>query len=130
MKRYIASLFAASCLASPALAIEVTNLDKVEHHVLYEAAGSREVISIQPSETERLPGVPSGRISLLDIKTGKKKSGKSADSSVQADGILSGVIGAARTVNIPSEGDDTFVIWEDGTFAKQQSRRNSRATGT
>ncbi len=128
MKRNFAIIFAATFLATPALAIEITNLDKVEHHIVYEYAGSREIISIKPTMTERLLGVPSGVISLLDVKTGKKAKGNGG--TINADGMLSGIIGAARTVNIPAEGDDTFVIWEDGSFSKQQSRRNSRATGT
>ncbi len=128
MKRHIAVLFATTCLASPALAIEITNLDKVEHRVVYEYAGSHEIITIAPDQTERLNVGTNGRVSLLDSKTGKKK--KATGGNVRADGILSGVIGAARTVNIPADHDDTFVIWEDGTFAKQQSRRNSRSSGT
>lgn len=121
MKRLCLIALAASTLSHPAVALEVTNLDKVEHRVLLEVAGSRDIRTIAPNATENFIGQPNGRLTLLSAE--KPKKGKGV---IQSDGILSGIISNGRTEGIPAEDRDSFVIWPDGELNLQQRRRGGK----
>lgn len=118
--KYALALLTATLLASQANALEVTNLDSVEHRVQLETSGGKQVFTIPPGQTERIFSSPNGFLTLLSAKHPKK------GGTVQADGILSGLTGGGRTVNLPAEHDDSFVIWQDGSFGIQSRRRNGR----
>lgn len=121
MKRLCLTALAASALSYPALALEVTNLDKVEHRVLLEVAGSRDIRTVLPGATENFIGQPNGRLTLLSAQNPSKGKG-----IIQSDGILSGVIGNGRTEGLPAEDRDSFVIWPDGQLNLQQRRRGGK----
>lgn len=104
--------------ASAASALEVTNLDHRPHTVRFVAAGVAQDYAVPPSETVAILGEPNGTLSLLSAATPRRGKGV-----LQSDGILSGVITAARNQDIPAETRDAFVIWPDGTFNVQQRRR-------
>ena len=103
-------------LSRPAGAVRVTNLDTVPHTVIYDAAGSRTTTTIAPDDTVDLIGAPNGTLSLQTMKP------KVARSTVQADGLLSGIIGTARDQNIPTGSEDEFAIWPDGQLLLQHHR--------
>lgn len=124
MRRTLILSALTATLATPALALEITNLDRIDHRVLFESAGGREEILVKVNRTESIDGQPNGRLSLL---TAKKPS--RGDSLVQADGILSGVFAGKRTQGIPADSADAFVIWEGGDIRLQQRWRGGRLHG-
>lgn len=124
MKRFSSIILATSLLAYPAMALEITNLDSIEHRVLFEVAGSREVRSVAPGRTEFFIGQPNGFVSLLSAKNPKIAKG-----ALQSDGLLSNYIGNGRTSGMPAEGRDVFVIWPNGDFGIQQRRRGGKYGG-
>ena len=103
--------------AQAAQALDVTNLDKVPHRVLFESAGVRQVVRIEAGDTAHIVGQPNGMLSLLTAEARKPSKG-----SVHADGILSGIIAAERTEDIPVDTDDVIAIWPDGHMGIQQHR--------
>ena len=122
MKQFLR--FSAILLAlhtSSALALEVTNLDKLPHKVQVDGAGSTEVREIQPGRTEYFVGQPNSFLTLLTAP--HPSAGKGV---IQSDGILSGIIGNGRTARLPAEDKDSFAIWEGGELALQQRRRGGK----
>lgn len=110
-KLMIAAAAAGALLASGAQAARVTNLDSVAHVVTFEFAGSVSEQTVEPSRTiyfQRTDGI----ISL--------KGGTPAKGSVTSDGMLGGVIGAARTSQIPAGPMDDFTIWPGGEMHLQR----------
>lgn len=101
--------------------LRITNLDKVAHTVRYEASGSEQNFTIAPGETEMLVGQPAGRLSLLSSPKPVK-----ATSAVQSDGLLAEFIGNGRTMDIPAEPRDEFVIWPGGEIGIQRRMRSPR----
>ncbi len=114
MKRALILSAAVVLCASPSFALKVTNLDSMPHRVVFTAAGRDHVQEIAPDATEYFLGQPSGMLSLADGQP------KPSRGTLHADGILSGVIGAERTENIPADTDDVFVIWPGGHMSVQQ----------
>ena len=121
MYRFITPFLAALTFTSNAIALEVTNLDKVEHRVLLDVAGSQDVRTIPSGQTENFIGQPNGRLTLLSAETPK-----TAKDTIQSDGILAGYIGNGRTEGLPAEDRDSFVIWPDGKLNLQQRRRGGK----
>lgn len=117
----IALTFAALAFAGSAQALEVTNLDKIDHRVLFETGGDAREYDVPVDRTVYIPGQPNGRLSLI---TAQKP--KVAKDTVQSDGFLSKYIGNGRTSGIPAETNDAFVIWENGEMGIQQRRRGGR----
>lgn len=101
--------------------LRITNLDKVAHTVRYEASGGEQNYTIAPGETEMLVGQPAGRLSLVSAPKPVK-----ATSAVQSDGLLSDFIGNGRTMDIPAEPRDEFVIWPGGEIGIQRRMRSPR----
>ena len=96
-------------VASPALAFRVTNLDKIPHTVELSGTGAPEKRVIQPDATEYFTGASRGFLSLVSAQVPKKSRSK-----VNADGVLSGVIGNERTEGIPADPEYNYVIWPGG----------------
>ena len=114
--------------ASPAFALRVTNLDTVARTVELSGGGVLEQHTIAPGDTEYFTGDSNGRLSLIDpASVGRKgkpvKPVNEDDTSVHADGILSGVIGAERSANIPADPDSDYTIWPGGKLAVQSNKR-------
>lgn len=118
MKAYLWAAAISLSVISTAQALEITNLDNVEHRVLFRTSGDQQVVIIAPDETANIIGKPNGTLSLLSAKDPK-----AAKDVVQTDGLLKQFIGNGRTTDIPAESRDAFVIWEDGTMGIQQRRR-------
>ena len=119
MKKSLILACTLALAAFPAAAMEVTNLDHVDHQVLFETSGGREVRTIQAGQTEYISGQPNGTISLLDAPHPKPSEGV-----VHADGILSGTVVGARTEGIPVDTDDVVAIWPNGEIGIQMHRRS------
>ena len=114
---YIA-FFAAAFFAANAQAMKVSNLDKVPHTVVLESAGTVQSQTIAPGSTVFFTSQPEGFLSLQsDMKKRVRGGG-----NVHADGMLSGIIGAARTEGIPTHDDADFVIWPGGQLQLQIHR--------
>lgn len=118
MKRLsVPAFFAVIAIAASAEAApKVTNLDRIPHVVAYDSAGSVTRKSINPDESVYFFGQPEGLMSLV-TPSQSKKPGRSG--AVHADGILSGILGAERTQDIPVNRDDTLVIWPGGRLMIQ-----------
>jgi len=116
IKKY---LFAVLLLvgAAPAMAMKVTNLDTTPHRVVFESMGVKQVHALAPDESVTIAGQPGGTLSLLSAKPAKPSTG-----TVHSDGILRGIVGAARTENIPAEPGDEFAIWPTGQLLLQKHR--------
>lgn len=114
---------AALLIASSAHAsfLRITNLDKVAHTVRYDSSGHEEQLVIEPGETEMLVSQPAGRLSLITAPKPKK-----GTAPVQSDGLLADFIGNGRTMDIPAEPRDTFVIWPGGELGIQRRMRSPR----
>ena len=117
MKSWLA-LTTVALFATPVCAMDVTNLDSVPHRVLLQASGERLIQTIEPGDKGYFAGQTNGFITLLDAENPQPSQG-----TLHADGILSGIVGAARTERIPADAMDSFVIWPDGTIRVQQHRR-------
>lgn len=99
-------------LAAPALqAARVTNLDSVPHTVQFSQAGTVHEQVVQPDRTISFPA----RDGIIGLKDGVKPK-----SSVTSDGLLGGIVGAARTSNIPAGPYDDFTIWKGGELRLQR----------
>ncbi len=105
--------------ASPAFALKITNLDNVPHRVVFESAGNRQVESLAPNETVRINAQPDGMLSLLAANSPKPSKG-----TLHADGLLSGIVGAVRSENIPTNDGDEFTIWPGGRLLLQKHSTN------
>jgi hypothetical protein len=68
-----------------------------------------------------LIGQPAGRLTLVSAAKPVK-----ATATVQSDGLLSDFIGNGRTMDIPAEPRDEFVIWPGGEFGIQRRMRSPR----
>jgi hypothetical protein len=122
MRRTLLLFLISASLASPTLALEITNLDQVDHRVRFEAAGTREEIAIPVNRTIHIAGQPNGKLTLLTAPKAKKSRG-----AVQADGILANVFAGARTENLPVDSADAFVIWPGADIRLQQRRRGGQS---
>ena len=105
--------------ASPAFAMRITNLDKVTQIVEVQSGGQKERRTIEPGDTEYFTGNSTGLLSLVAAKP--KAAGD--ESTVHADGLLSGVIGAERNTNIPIDPANDYTIWPGGKLSIQSSKR-------
>ena len=123
MKRFssyrIALFLSALAIASPALALRVTNLDSVAHTVTYDAAGTHYEATAAAGETIGFYGVPDGFLSL------KSANPKPSRGTLHTDGMLSGIVGAARDQNIPAYGMDDYAIWPGGQLLLQRQMRDN-----
>ena len=100
--------------ASPALAVNITNLDHVTHRVAYDIAGTHNEVEIAPNETAHFNGKPNGVLSLLTSPH------PSAGGAVNSDGVLSGFIGNGRDQGIPVDDDkNDYAIWPGGRLSLQ-----------
>ncbi len=104
----------AGLLSTPALALKVTNLDSRPHVVAFDVAGSRLTREVAPQATVQFEGLPNGRLSLLSSANPRQ------GGTVNADGLLSGVIGNGRDQQIPADIMDEYVIWPDGKLQLQR----------
>jgi hypothetical protein len=120
MKRITSAAFLLAFVASPALALKVTNLDTVAHTVELSGTGAPELRIIQPNATEQFTGAAHG---FLSLKTAKNP--KPARGVIQADGMLSGIIGNGRTEGIPADADNSYVIWPNGKITLQGRQKYS-----
>lgn len=120
MKRNWLMGIALCAVASPAMAMKITNLDTVPHRILFEAAGTRTERVIAPDASEYIVGQPSGRLSLLSAPA------QPAQGVVQADGLLSGLIGNGRNQDMPADIDNNYVIWPGGKIVLQQHVKSHR----
>ena len=119
MKRLLIALLAVAFMASPAMALKITNLDAVAHRIVFESAGNRQVESLAPNETVRINAQPDGMLSLLSANPPKPSKG-----TLHADGMLSGMVGAVRSENIPTNDGDEFTIWPGGKLLLQKHSTN------
>lgn len=118
--RFFAFL-ATIALATNAHALKVSNLDTVPHTVIYETAGTVSERVVPPNRTVHFHGYPDGRLSLKPAgKVVKRPSG-----GIHADGLLSGVIGASRSSDIPASSNYDFVIWPGGQLRIQHHRQHN-----
>jgi hypothetical protein len=115
----IALALVVAAAATPASALTVTNLDRVTHRVSLSSRGAPDIREIAPNATEYFVGTPGGSLSLLSAAP------KPSRSSVQSDGLLSGIIGAARNTDIPADDDYGYVIWPGGNLQLQKNRRTN-----
>lgn len=120
MKRFLIGA-AMLLVASPTLAMKVTNLDKIPHTIELVGRGTVQRYVIQPSETETITGATQGTISLVSSQNPKP-----SRSPVNADGMLSGIIGNGRTEGIQAEPDYNYTIWPGGQLAIQSRTRAIR----
>ena len=114
MKRVLLTTAMVMFAANPALALKVTNLDKVPHTVELAGRGTVTRYVIAPDATENITGASQGFLSLVSAPVKKKAKGV-----LQADGLLSGVIGAGRNQQIPADPMDSFTIWPGGDLRLQ-----------
>ena len=121
MKRHLLLGIAILTVASPAMALRITNLDKIPHRVQFTGKGEPEVRDIAPGDTAYFTDNTGGFVSLLTAPNPKPSKG-----SVHSDGLLSGVIGAARTQNIPVDPDNNYSIWPDGKILLQNRVKRAR----
>ena len=119
--RFGFTLCAVALMASTAGAVDVTNLDKVDHKVVYETAGSKQVYAVGAGDTVHIAGQTNGFLSLITSENPKPSRG-----TLHSDGLLSGIIGSERTEDIPADQLDVFTIWPGGMLALQQHRIGSR----
>jgi hypothetical protein len=103
--------------STPAMAMKITNLDTVVHQVAFESAGVKQVYRLAPDESVTIASQPAGKLSLVGAAPEP-----SSEATVHADGILSGVVGAVRRVNIPADSGDEFAIWPNGRLLLQKHR--------
>lgn len=101
-------------VASPALALSVTNLDTVPHRVRLVAAGTSYERAVAPNETTRFEGLPNGTLSLLTSPQPNE------GGALQADGLLRHIIGNGRDQHIPVDGMDDYTIWPGGDLQLQR----------
>ena len=120
MKRFLLTSAALLLASSPALALKITNLDKVPHTVELAGAGEPKTYIIQPGATEIFAGATQGKLSLKSAKNVKKGKG-----IVQSDGMLSGVIGNGRNQDIPLDSNDNYTIWPGGDIRLQSHVKQS-----
>jgi hypothetical protein len=119
MKPMYLSALSLALLASPAMALKITNLDKVEHRVALDERGSQKLVTIAPGRTEYLMGVAGGTLSLVSAPP------KRAKGRVEADGVLSGIVGEGRNSGIPADNDHSYTIWPGGKlFVQGRMKRN------
>lgn len=112
--KYFFLTTAALLMATPAHALKITNLDKVPHTLELTNAGTPQTITLAPDATEIVTGISQGKLSLKSAQVVKKAKG-----TVQADGMLSGIIGNGRNQDIPVDMNDTYVIWPGGDLRLQ-----------
>lgn len=120
MKRFFLTTAILIFTASPALALKITNLDKVPHTLELTNAGTPQTITLAPDATELVTGISQGKLSLKTAPVVKKAKG-----TVQADGLLSGVIGNGRNQDIPVDMNDSYVIWPGGDLRLQSHRKDN-----
>lgn len=100
--------------ANPALALRITNLDKVTHRVAFESGGTMHERTIAPNETTHFDGLPNGRLSLLTSPNPQ------TGGTLNAQGMLSNYIGNGRDQGVPADIMDDYVIWPGGKMHIQR----------
>lgn len=99
-------------------AMKVTNLDRVPHTIVYEAAGTVHREYLAPNQTVNFYNMPNGRLSLATSPNPKQ------GATVEGTGIVSKYIGNGRDQGIPADQMDEYVIWKGGQL--QLQRRTKR----
>jgi hypothetical protein len=66
-----------------------------------------------------ISGQPAGTLSLLSANPPQPSRG-----TLHADGLLSGVVGAVRSEQIPVDDGDAFAIWPGDKLLLQKHRAN------
>ena len=97
--RYLWAVLMGALVSLPAHALKVTNLDEVPHTIAFEHAGNVETRELQPDETTQFFGYHEGQLSLVTMP---EKETPKRDAVVHSDGVLEGILGAARTQDIPT----------------------------
>ncbi|MDX2094816.1 MAG: hypothetical protein SFW64_02600 [Alphaproteobacteria bacterium] len=132
MKKLSLAIAALTLAATPAYALRITNLDTVPHRVALTGRGETLTREIPPGETEYLTGATQGLLSLADNRPAAatnraaKRAVPPPDGAVHADGLLSGIIGAARSTGIPADPDSAYVIWPGGHLQLQSRIKDGR----
>lgn len=131
MKKLSLTIAALTLAATPAYALRITNLDTVPHRVALTGRGETLIHEIPPGETEYLTGATQGLLSLADdqpaaANRAAKKAVPPPDGALHADGLLSGIIGAARSTGIPADPDSAYVIWPGGRLQLQSRIKDGR----
>ena len=99
--------------------IKVTNLSSSSQTVVLDGGGSAQRKIIAPNSSVYLPGSDG----LLSLESADHPS---SGGTVGASGMLSGIIGAARTFNIPASQMDQFVIWPNGQLQLQLRQKKGK----
>ncbi len=115
------AVFAAAFFAQNAYALKITNLDSVTHTVVYDSSGKPEELTVAPDQSVHFHGRPDGFLSLKPAGEGVRRD----SGNIHADGILSGIIGAVRSENIPASANYDFVIWPGGRLMIQTHRNGN-----
>jgi hypothetical protein len=117
MRPALAASLAALALLAPFEAhalLKVTNLSGSPKTIIFRTAGSEVTKTIAHNESQYFPG-SEGMLSLA----GTSQKGE----TLGASGMLSGIIGAVRTVDIPASQMDEFVVWPDGRLLVQKRNK-------
>lgn len=123
MKKLLISTMLCAAVMMPVTAearLKVTNLSSVPQTVEFRTAGAPTVRVIEPQRTEYFNGAD-GFLSLV----GKANTHPAQGGTIGASGVLSGVVGAVRTSDIPASQMDEFVIWPDGSLLFQKRKKVS-----
>jgi hypothetical protein len=119
MRQFIYGCVIVAAISSPAHATKISNLDRVPHTVVITAFGQKETRSIAPGSTEFFMNVGDGRLSLQTTQQPKGNSG-----TLHSDGLLSGIVGAARSEGIPIGPRDSYAIWPGGKLMLQGRKKD------
>ncbi len=120
--------FTAACLFSVLLAanapqahamLKVTNLSSSPQTVVLDSGSGDLRKVIAPQASAYFPGSDG----LLSLESALRPS---AGDTVGASGLLSGIVGAARTSHIPASQMDQFVIWPSGELQLQLRQKKGR----
>jgi hypothetical protein len=96
--------------------LKVTNLSNAPQTVTLDGGGSLLRKVIAPHASAHF----SGSDGLLSLESAKNPS---AGDAIGASGMLSGMIGAVRTSQIPASQMDQFVIWPNGEMLLQMRQK-------
>lgn len=128
MKLIHATALSLALIASPALAMRITNLDKVPQTVALTQGTNVDQRTIAPGDTEYYTGAPRGQLMLVPTPVYDKKGKASKRSAkhqsvVHADGMLSGIIGN-ESDTLVADPDNDYAIWPGGKLQVQSGRHN------
>lgn len=112
--------FVAIILSAPSAEamLKVTNLSASNQTVILSNGSAEMRKVIAPNRSEYFPGTDG----LLSLESAEHPSKGGA---LGASGMLSGIIGAARTSDIPASQMDQFVIWPDGRLLLQMRQKKT-----